>query len=146
MPLYVFQCECGVRFEQEARMKDHAKPATCPDCGEEAPRWVPDEVSGVMHHPVSGPGPQNTGTSKDVDYDRVIGESAEVGWKEQTLRDTEKARVIASEGAARADLSLQPDGTYKVLKPEERGVHDRALNIHNRAMALRKGLGKKSSR
>ena len=148
MPLYSYQCECGVQFEGHARIKNHSKPAPCPDCGQDAPRHVPEEVAGVLKHPVEGLGPQNTGTSKDVDYDRVIGESAEKGWRAQAERDAEKRRVVQEAGVEGGDLSLRPDGSYGVLEPEERGVHDRALDIHRKAMALRDeklGKGKKPS-
>jgi len=146
-PIYTYQCECGARFEESGRMKDHAKPVPCPDCKQDAPRYVPEKVSGVLKHPVDGPGPQNTGTSKDVDYDRVIGKSAEEGWRVQAQREEEKLRVVEEQGVEGGDLSMRPDGSYGVLEAEERGVHDRALDIHRKAMALREkklGKGKKA--
>jgi len=122
-------------------MEDHDKPAKCPDstCGKMAPRAVPDDVGGVFKQGGDGsPLPQNTGLSKDVDTDRVIGESAEQGWEAQKARDEEKRRIATEEGVGGADLSMKPDRSgYNVLKPEEKGVHERALDIHGKAMKKR---------
>jgi len=136
MPLYRFQCECGLRFEGVAPMKDHQKPKKCPDCGSDAPRVVPEDVAGVFNQEVTGPVPQNTGLSQyDAHVDRVIGKSADQGRKVIARRQKEKEQVLDGiPGVTPDDLSRNPDGTYRVMTPEERGVHERANTINSLAM------------
>ena len=135
MPIYGFQCGCGLRFDAAAPMKDNMKPKTCPDCGKEAPRALPKDVQGVFNQPVTGPVPQNTGVSQvDANIDRAIGRSAREGWQVQEQRTAEK-RVIAEESGARGpDLSRNPDGSYRVLPKEERAIHARAVTINHLAL------------
>ena len=141
MPQYSFQCECGIRFEASASIKDHAKPQICPGCGALAPQWVPSDVHGGFDLPVTGPVPQNTGaTSVDTDYDRAIGASAKQGWKVQERRYQEKVEIIQSNGVEGSDLSRNPDGTYRILDPEEKGVFQRGNALNKEAMNLRKKL------
>ena len=144
MPTYSYQCSCGLRFEAHVPMRDHQKPRRCPQCGEDASRWVPDDVHGAFDAEVSGPIPQNTGASSvDTDYDRVIGTSAKQGWKVQERRYREKMEILQSqEGVEGADLSRNPDGSYRVLDPKERGVFERGSSLHREAMNLRKRLQK----
>ena len=146
MPTYNFQCSCGVRFEAVAPIKDHQKPRKCPDCGELAPRHVPDNVSGVFNQPVTGPVPQNTGLSQlDAHIDRVIGQSAKQGWDVHGKRKQVKEEVLqAVPGKRPEDLSLNPDGSYRVMAPEERGVHERANTINSLAMTTLKGKKKRA--
>jgi putative FmdB family regulatory protein len=141
MPIYVFQCGCGIRFEASAPMKDNQKPQPCPGCGEMAERWVPEDVHGAFDIPVSGPVPQNTGaTSVDTDYDRVIGTSAEQGWEVQERRYKEKVEVMRTQGVEGSDLSRNPDGSYRVLTPEEKGVFQRGTSLNAEAMKIRKKI------
>ena len=99
-----------------------------------ASRDMPEGVKGVFNQDVSGPTPQNTGIhSLDVHVDRVIGKSAEQGWAAEAARQQEKRRVLRATGAKTADLSLNPDGTYRVMTPEEKGVQLRATEINLRA-------------
>ena len=136
MPLYDYQCGCGLRFEASASMAKALEPSPCPECKTPAPRIVPEDVSGSFNQPVTGPGPQNTGlASLDANIDRVIGQSAQKGWAVADKRVKDKRRVLAeTPGATGADLSRNPDGTYRVLAPEEKGVHDRANAINRTAM------------
>ena len=135
MALYEYQCECGVRFEATAPMKDHDKPQLCPACGLQAPRHLPDGVEGVFQQEVVGSGPQNTGISQiDAHIDRVIGQSARQGWQVVEERVAEKRRIVREQKVDGRNLSRNPDGTYRILAPEERGVHDRALAINSMAM------------
>lgn len=141
MPQYSYQCECGVRFESHASIADREKPKTCPDCGKSAPRWVPDDIHGTFDLPVSGPIPQNTGVASiDIDHDRAIGMSAKQGWEVQKKRYQEKVEIMQSAGVAGSDLSRNPDGSYRVLSPEEKGVFERGHSINQTAMEKRKTL------
>jgi putative FmdB family regulatory protein len=136
MPTYIYQCKCGVRFEAVASMKDHQKPKECPSCKAQAPRVIPDEVAGVFNKDVTGPVPQNTGlASLDAHIDRVIGVSAKRGWDEHEKRLRLKKRVLdGNPGASPEALSRNPDGSYRPLSPDERGVHERANAINSLAM------------
>jgi len=136
VPTYRYQCECGVQFEAVVPMKDHQKPKECPSCKASAQRVIPEDVAGVFNQSVTGPIPQNTGlTSFDGHTDRVIGVSAKQGWDEHEKRVRLKKRVLADNpGASPEALSRNPDGSYRLLAPEERGVHDRANAINSLAM------------
>lgn len=141
MPTYIYQCDCGVRFEASASMKNHDKPQPCPSCGQLAVQWVPDEIHGTFDLPVSGPVPQNTGVSSvDTDYDRAIGKAAVQGWEVQKHRYQEKVEIMQTNGVGGSDLSRNPDGSYRILSPEEKGVFERGNAINKKAMEVRKSL------
>lgn len=136
MPLYEYQCGCGIRFEGSASMANHAKPKKCPDCGKMADRMMPTDVNGVFNQEVSGPIPQNTGVdSLDAHIDRVIGQSAEQGRKAHVARvDTKKELLRDNPGATGKDITKTPDGEFRVMSAEERRARDTALSINNQAM------------
>lgn len=135
MATYSYQCSCGLQFEAIRPMSMAKEPRECPACGTKAPRKMPTEVAGVFDQAVTGPVPQNTGVSKlDADIDRVIGQSAKQGWNVAGRRVEEKKKVLQETGADGHNLSRNVDGSYRVLQPEEKGVQDRALAIHSKAM------------
>lgn len=134
MPTYTYQCACGVQFDQRAPIADRRKAKSCPSCGEEAPPIPPATVSGQFTKSVTGPMPQNTGIHDlDTHIDRVIGQSSAQGWDVAEARKRQKEEVMASAGVDGHQLSRQPDGSYGVLRPEERAVHERAQKIHQKA-------------
>jgi hypothetical protein len=131
-----------MRFENSNTIANHKEPKPCPSCGKMAPRHLPDGVNSAFNQTVTGPVPQNTGISQlDAHIDRVIGESAKQGWEVQNQRLVDKREVIKNNpGVTGYDLSKNPDGSYKVLKPEERGVHERANAINSLAIkSIRQG-------
>lgn len=136
MPTYEWQCQCGLRFDGHAKLADRTKSKPCPSCDAEAPPVVPSKVQGHFNHEVTGPMPQNTGIAGlDAHIDRVIGQSAKQGRDVIDQRVREKQQVLANNpGATGHDLSRNPDGSYRVLKPKERGVHERSQKIHGAAM------------
>lgn len=136
MPRFDYQCVCGLMFEGYAPMADSMESKDCPDCGKAADRAMPDNVEGSFEQDVSGPVPQNTGVSQiDAVADRAIGKAARQGWEVADRRVRDKRRVIAdTPGATGHDLSRNPDGSYRVMTPEEKGVHDRSQKIHGKAM------------
>ena len=138
MPTYEYQCPCGLKFDGSAKLADRAKPKKCPECSADASPVVPSQVQGHFSKEVTGYGPQNTGIhGLDAHIDRVIGQSAKQGWDVAQTRLQEKRDVLATNpGATGRDLSLNLDGGYRVLKPEERGVHERSQAIHSTAMKL----------
>lgn len=137
MPLYAFQCECGLQFEAQASMRDHMKPMACPSCTALAPRMIPEDVTGAFNQVVTGPVPQNTGVHDlDTHIDRVIGQSSKQGWEVAQQRVATKRQVLDHhpETSGKA-LSRNPDGTYRVMTPDEFGVHERAQAINGLAMS-----------
>ena len=138
MPTYVFQCQCGLRFDVRSSIKNRAKPRPCPDCGAVADLVPPETVSGQFKKEVTGPGPQNTGIHDlDTHIDRVIGQSAHQGWGVAEGRVKDKEAVLAATGATGHDLSKNPDGTYRVMSPAERAAHTRSQKIHGKATEWR---------
>jgi len=83
---------------------------------------------------VTSSGPQNTGIAGlDAHIDRTIGQSAKQGWDVAEERRRKKQAVLDASGANGHDLSKMPDGDYRVMSPEERGVHERSQKIHQAA-------------
>ena len=136
MPLYSYQCSCGIRFEGSASMAKHADPKECPECGKMSERLMPTDVNGVFNQEVSGPVPQNTGVdSFDAHIDRVIGQSAEQGRKAHVARvDTKKELLRDNPGATGKDITKTSDGGFHLMSLEERNARDAALSINNQAM------------
>ena len=136
MPIYEYQCGCGIRFESTASMAKHAEPKKCPECGKEADRLMPSDVNGVFNQEVSGPIPQNTGVdSLDAHIDRVIGQSAEQGRKAHVARvDTKKELLRDNPDATGKDITKTSDGEFHLMSQEERNARDAALSINNQAM------------
>ncbi len=101
MPLYEFQCECGLLFEELFPRVKSVTDHPCPACGAQAPKVVSPVSHTFAHKVVGGPRPQNTGVHA-IDYsaDAVIGRDAEARWHAHEAR--EKAKVAATRDAARA--------------------------------------------
>lgn len=131
MPLYRYQCECGLNFSARGSIQDSNSPIKCEACGAMAPRDVPSNVSVAYAGSTSGSGPQNTGLSSlDGNYDRVIGTDAKQKWGTVRERQNDKRRFLASNpGATGHDLSKLPDGTYRVMAPEERAAAEKGRHI-----------------
>ena len=140
MPLYEFQCNCGIRFDARAPISERMETKPCPDCGKAASPIPPSTISGQFKKDVTGPVPQNTGVHDlDTHIDRVIGQSAKQGWDVAEGRKRMKEDVLAKEGVTGHDLSKNLDGSYRVLTPQERAAHERSQEIHRRAGEWRKG-------
>ena len=143
---YEFQCPCGIRFEANAPMSDSKKSRTCPDCGKQAPRWIPRDVSGVFNLETKGIDPQNTGVhSVDTNWDRVIGKDSAVKWTGFAAHYKDKEKFMREHKVGRNDISITPDGSYRVLRPEEKGVQQRVLDINAKAMDAVGSTPKKSN-
>ena len=137
MPTYEYRCACGLQFDGRARVEDHSKPKECPSCHQGAEPLVPSQVQGHFSKEVTGPMPQNTGIQGlDAHIDRVIGQSAKQGFDTIFERVQDKKDFIAATGASGKDLSKNPDGTYRVMSPEERAAHERSQANHKAAMRL----------
>ena len=134
-PLYEFQCDCGLRFEANAPMSDAKKPRACPECNQQAQRWVPGDVAGSFNLETKGMNPQNTGVqSLDTNWDRVIGQDSAAKWTGFAAHYKDKERFMRDHGVGLNDISINPDGSYRVLRPQEKATHQRALDINKKAM------------
>jgi len=136
MPIYAYQCMCGLRFEQSVKFADREKPYPCHSCGDPAERLMPETVSGVFVKNVSGPVPQNTGLSAyDAHVDRVIGKSAAQGWEVQERRVADKREFLRDNPDAEGyDLTQNPDGSWSKLTKNQRAFTERANTINSMAM------------
>lgn len=140
MPIYEYQCDCGVRFERflsvRSAKESTSSSAPCPECQEPAKRLMPKTVSGVFVKDVTGPVPQNTGIhSLDTHIDRVIGQSSKQGWSVHEQRQEDKAEVVRNNpGVDPHALAQNPDGTWRPLTEKERGIQVRAQTINSMAM------------
>lgn len=133
--VYNYQCDCGIRFEAPSSMKDSTLPKVCPGCKQLAPRMLPANVAGTFEVKTEGMAPQNTGVHQlDTNADRVIGRDSATKWNGIVSHYKDKERFMRNNEAGRADISRNPDGSYRVLKPEEKAVHERALTINKKAM------------
>jgi putative FmdB family regulatory protein len=142
MPTYEYQCQCGVQFEARASIADREQTKPCPACPEQGKPIPPSGVHGHFKKEVTGPVPQNTGIHDlDTKIDRVIGQSSHQGWEVAEGRKRMKQEVMHREGVTGHDLSKNLDGSYRVLKPEERGLHERSQAIHQAAGERKKPKG-----
>jgi putative FmdB family regulatory protein len=137
MPIYEFTCpDCGLRFERLMRMADNGQEQECPDCGTLSPK-VPSVTNHTFAHtPQGGPRPQNTGVHQiDYNFDRVIGRDSEEKWKVCADRQAHKRQVLRDNpGTTGHDLSRTHDGSYKVMKPDERRTSELGRAIHKKAL------------
>jgi len=147
MPVFEWQChECGVRFEAFADRKVRESPRPCPNCKADAQPVVPTGVTSSFKKEVTGPGPQNTGIHDlDTKIDQVIGRHADQSREIILQRVSDKKQLIAAAGADGHDLSRNQDGTYRVMSPEERAIHERSQAIHGKAMDWRAEAKRRSS-
>lgn len=136
MPLYDFQCSCGLRFQKKRAASQALTPAPCPDCKAEAPRAVSQGVGIVMGYAATSIQPQNTGVlGFDADIDRVIGSSAQLGWQAQSLREGEKDEVLRlNPGAESVDITANPDHSWGVLPASYRIIRKNAAVLNNAAI------------
>ena len=135
MPMYTYQCNCGIRFESSSSMKDSTKPKPCPGCNKLAPRVLPANIEGTFDVKTEGMTPQNTGVHQlDTNADRVIGKDSATKWAGIASHYKDKERFMRNNEVGRTDISRNPDGTYRVLKPEEKATHNRAIVINKKAM------------
>lgn len=138
MPVYEFCCpECNIIFERLKKMSESDDPHPCPECQVPAGK-IPSVANHKFSHPASqtrGMAPPSTGTSDDFNYDKVIGRDAEKKHKVIQDRQAHKRSIIRDNpGATGHDLSRTHDGTYAVMKPEQRRVVETARENHKKAM------------
>lgn len=140
MPSYRFQCEhCGLSFT--ARGPADMASTPCTECGKTVARALPKTVNAA----VSGGGTdlrRDTGLSGvDYNFDRAVGESSQKNWKGIAQRQRDKIDLVRSQGVTGWDLSRNPDGTYRVMKPEERAASERTREFHFKVVKHGKDKG-----
>jgi len=129
-------------------MADYAETKSCPDCGGDAERKMPENVMSVFNQDVSGPIPQNTGVaSLDAHIDRVIGKSAEQGRKAHVVRVDAKKQILRENPEATGyDITKTPEGEFTLMSKEERNARETALSVNNQAMKVIQQERAKTSR
>lgn len=142
MPTHRFQClSCGLSFT--ARGGANLTEAPCSECGVIAKRTLPQGI----HVTVSGGGKDlrtdTVGLSGvDYNFDKAVGESSRNTWKGLANRQRDKMDLLRSTGATGWDLSKNLDGTYRVMKPEEREASERSRGFHFKMDAYGRSLTK----
>jgi hypothetical protein len=113
----------------------------CTECGKEVTRSLPKTVNAA----VSGGGAdlrRDTGLSGvDYNFDRAVGESSKKNWKGISMRQRDKIDLVQSQGVTGWDLSRNPDGSYRVMKPEERAASERSREFHFKVVKHGKDTG-----
>lgn len=143
MPIYEFQCTCGVKFE---RMVRSGKPdaMACPSCQAQAERVLSDFGFAFGDGKVPG----NTGVySLDTDIDKRIGRDAAANWEYYKDRFARKREVQRDAGGVgRVPVKVE-GGDYVPMAPEEvdrfkvlHNGYQKALHDH-RKMREAKGIG-----
>lgn len=129
MPIYEYQCKCGIKFEKAVKAPKRQEPQKC-RCGSDASWVMPKAVSISFKPKTTGIGPQNTGVSSwDANPDRVIGESARQNWAVADARSRHKQEILRDHpGKTGADLARNLDGSYRVMGGDERKAADTATS------------------
>lgn len=129
MPLYEFQCKCGLRFEERLMASKASSVYKCPDCGKDAERFVGD-VSSTFQFQSDGVNTVTGVTSIDTDYDRIIGEDSKKGWEIHSERESDKRKLMNDNGVDKKSIAIGNDG-YVVLKDKERDDFRRIRGFNN---------------
>jgi len=138
MPIYTYQCECGVQFEELTAMGTET--VECIACGRGAKMALPEGLNFSLQAPTQGIAPQNTGFSGiDAEVDRVIAQDSVEKWAAIDQRDAYKREILASNpGTDKTDLSKMPDGDYKVMEPWQKKAALTGRTINNLVMYSRR--------
>lgn len=142
IPLFEFQCnECGLRFEKFRRQRPDETP--CPSCGKAAGQipsapgvtWQVGDPEYVDHQ-IGRIEPENIGVSAiDHSVDRITGQRSRELWASIQGRQDEKMDVIrGNPGATGHDLSIIPEGGYRLMESRERKIKDYVREGHRRKL------------
>jgi hypothetical protein len=142
MPLFDYQCGCGLCFERRGKVTKAMAPRECPSCREMARRVPPSGIAFTFspEHTHNGPVPQNTGISSvDYDADRIVGKDARKRYAVYEKRDQRRREVLAQHpGRSKKDLSVLPDGDVRVMSSEEKQTVRNTRAFNNLALGLSK--------
>jgi hypothetical protein len=109
-----------------------------------APRCQSGSFSFSFNQKVTAPVPQNTGVASfDRHVDRVIGQSAALGWSHFEDRQSEKRHVMREHQLESPHaVGIGPDGTYRPMTSQEIRAASTARNLNNKAMEVINGVPK----
>lgn len=122
MPKYIFECQCGLRFDRTLKMGLHPTHG-CPSCREEAPRIFSGVDFGFAFAANANAVSPNTGVH-DLDHpsaDKAVGRSADNRWQTYHNRASIKDKVRKVAGVqqlARVDGDGYTD--YTSMTPGQR--------------------------
>lgn len=134
MPIFTYQCPCGLRFGSMQPAKDPREAMACKRCGKDAARQISASDFKIGHEP-DGPRPQNTGASSvDHDLDVIIGRSAERNLRVYQDRQDYKRRVITANETTGDHLSRLDNGEYFVMTEQQRVAAKKARLMNQDAM------------
>lgn len=161
MPLYEYQCPCGLKFEK-LLPRASSDPQSCPDCGEPAVKQVSASnfafgesrrtgKTGAVAETAGGElvaeyRDGNTGVhSVDSNIDKMVGRDAERRWNQIDSREDAKKSARREHADRRVAVSRTPDGEYKPMKSVEgvkqmQDTYSTVLREH-RAERESKGVG-----
>lgn len=129
MPLYAYQCGCGLRFERRRPLSEASSPHPCPSCEAKAPR-APSAVRvayGTEGARPEAPRPGNTGlTGIDDVADRAIGAAAQAGWRVAATRRRDKLATLAQNPQAKPSDLRNLGDHYEVMPTPEVDFRARA--------------------
>lgn len=142
MPVFSYQCECGLQFERPGKASQAQVPHECSGCGGMAKRLPPESLGYTFSHEHTNEGvaPQNTGVSAlDYDADRIVGEDARRRWDGYEKKEERRRELLRQyPGATKEDLAVLPNGDYRVMDPVQKKTTRNARAFHNLAAGLEK--------
>ena len=144
MPVYEYVCpQCSLHFSRRRPITEYQSSAECPECQIPVAK-TPSAANHTFAHVPTGPVPQNTGVHAiDHNVDRVIGRDAQQKWEAIQLRQRDKREILRNNpGSTGFDLSRTADGSYRIMKPEERRAAETARSIHDQATKMLEGKTK----
>jgi len=154
VPLYEFQCECGLQFEKLFKRVTDVKTLPCPTCGSDAKKMMSASNFSFTHpqSQMNGMAPPNTGTSDDWNFDKAIGRDAEKKWADVEKRDSKKNAHIRDERKdgrliSRNHLIPKKDGSgdYRTISEGERvQVNQQRETVFQVSKAVKEASKKKS--
>jgi putative FmdB family regulatory protein len=149
VPLYEFQCECGLQFEKLFKRITDVKTLPCPTCGNDAKKMMSASNFSFTHPPnqLNGMAPPSTGTSDDWNFDKAIGRDAEKKWADVEKRDSAKSAHIRQEHKAgkvisRNHLIAKEDGYRTITEKERSHVNQQRETVFQVSKALKKKSNK----
>ena len=104
-------------------------------CGKQAPRVLPQGVNVAVSAGGADLSKETVGLAGvDYNFDRAVGESSQKTWGKIRERQRDKLDIVQANGVTGWDLSKNPDGTYRVMTPNERAASERSREFHFKAI------------
>lgn len=131
MPVYEFQCKCGLCFELRLPASKAMDPSFCPECSSLAKRKVGKPTSTYSVQNTDGTiRPQSTGFSGfDTDYDRVIGTDSKMKWIAIEDRNKIKREIMRKENVSKEYIAYDENHEYVVIDKKHRDGINRVKSL-----------------